>query len=650
MNPLLEEKLNELNSASDYECWYLVKQPTAFDCLCYLVSFLKEYKKQDNPGNLQDFIGAKISKLKEFKPDVEISNNYRALRVAAFFGLITMRSSGYADADITATYEEINARCNGDFERTDLYTDIIQRQIEKMFISSSIDEENNGVRQDYRLYPVMLLYKILLELGRTTGNYMISMTEYRYLVATTKKFENFLDTLLLITLLRKEMNIANEFEQYRSKFDNRLIQALKQLPTLQVERDSISLNPDMIKEVAHKVFIFEENPNIFATENYLDFLGSTKSLFELEIFEEERLNDFDKVERIEGGSNILLYGVPGSGKSWTIEHEYCKKDSNVERLVFHPDYTYSDFVGQILPDVSEDGQVSYKFTPGPFTTILRDAYVNPQKEYILIIEEINRGNAPAIFGEVFQLLDRKVAIKEDDDDGFPIGTSEYGITNKNIALEVYGDARHKVRIPSNLTIIGTINTSDQNVFTLDTAFQRRWEMRMIENSFDRVDPKFANAEILDTTVTWKNFCVAINDIIVGNNARMTSAEDKRLGAYFVHLRDLEYNDAAEDKTEGEYDNLCKKEKEKTLTSDEKKRLEEIREAMKHNRRFPEKVIKYLWDDAFKFSREVVFETNEYQSLEAIIRKFMQAKKFERFAIFKQNVRDAFINQNNTEQN
>lgn len=365
---------------------------------------------------------------------------------------------------------------------------------------------------------------------------------------------------------------------------------------------------------------------------------------------EERLNDFDKVERIEGGSNILLYGVLGSGKSWTIEHEYCKKDSNVERLVFHPDYTYSDFVGQILPDVSEDGQVSYKFTPGPFTTILRDAYVNPQKEYILIIEEINRGNAPAIFGEVFQLLDRKVAIKEDDDDGFPIGTSEYGITNKNIALEVYGDARHKVRIPSNLTIIGTMNTSDQNVFTLDTAFQRRWEMRMIENSFDRVDPKFANAEILDTTVTWKNFCVAINDIIVGNNARMTSAEDKRLGAYFVHLRDLEYNDAAEDKTEGEYDNLCKKEKEKTLTSDEKKRLEEIREAMKHNRRFPEKVIKYLWDDAFKFSREVVFETNEYQSLEAIIRKFMQAKKFERFAIFKQNVRDAFINQNNTEQN
>lgn len=360
--------------------------------------------------------------------------------------------------------------------------------------------------------------------------------------------------------------------------------------------------------------------------------------------------DYDKIERIEGGANILLYGVPGSGKSWTIEHEYCKKDSNVERLVFHPDYTYSDFIGQILPDVSEDGQVSYKFTPGPFTTILHDAYVNPQKEYILIIEEINRGNAPAIFGEVFQLLDRKVRIKDDGDDGFPIGTSEYGITNKNIALEVYGNARKKVRIPSNLSIIGTMNTSDQNVFTLDTAFQRRWEMRMIENSFDRVDSNFANAEILDTTVTWKSFCISINDIIVGNNARMTSAEDKRLGAYFVQLRDLKYNDAAEDKTEGEYDNLCNKEKEATLAPEEKIRLEEIRDAMKQNRRFPEKVIKYLWDDAFKFSREVIFETSEYQSLEAVIRKFMQAKKFERFVIFKENVRGAFMNQNSTEQN
>ena len=345
--------------------------------------------------------------------------------------------------------------------------------------------------------------------------------------------------------------------------------------------------------------------------------------------------------RISTGCNVLLYGVPGSGKSWTIEHEYCKPGSIVERLVFHPDYTYSDFIGQILPAVAEDGQVSYKFTPGPFTNILREAYNNPGKEYILIIEEINRGNAPAIFGEVFQLLDRKVEIRDIDDDGYPIGTSEYGITNMNIAEEMYGKERKtdKVRIPSNLSIIGTMNTSDQNVFTLDTAFQRRWDMRLIENDFANVDPTLADAEILDTTVTWRNFCVEINKIVVGNSARMTSAEDKRIGAYFVHLRDLKFNDAMGDLKV--YDALRKKESKGILTDDEKTQIAIIRDAIRQNRKFPEKVIKYLWDDAFKFNREVIFEVTEYQSLEQVIRAFMYAQGLDRFKVFKDNVKDAF---------
>lgn len=347
--------------------------------------------------------------------------------------------------------------------------------------------------------------------------------------------------------------------------------------------------------------------------------------------------------RVASGRNILLYGVPGSGKSWTIEHEYCKPGSVVERLVFHPDYTYSDFIGQILPAVSDDGQVSYKFTPGPFTNILRESYNNPSKEYILIIEEINRGNAPAIFGEVFQLLDRKVEIRDIDDNGYPIGTSEYGITNMNIAEEMYGKDRktEKVRIPSNLSIIGTMNTSDQNVFTLDTAFQRRWDMRLIENDFASVDSSLADAEILDTGITWKNFCVEINKIVVGNSTRMTSAEDKRLGAYFVHVHDLKYDDTMGNLKE--YDTLRVKETSGSLTDDEKSRIAVIRDAMRQNRKFPEKVIKYLWDDAFKFNREIIFEVNEYQSLEQVIHAFMYASGTERFKVFKDNVRDAFAN-------
>lgn len=359
--------------------------------------------------------------------------------------------------------------------------------------------------------------------------------------------------------------------------------------------------------------------------------------------EEEIEDGIDESVRVADGTNILLYGVPGSGKSWTIEHEYCKPGTHVERLVFHPDYTYSDFIGQILPNVDEEGQVSYKFTPGPFTHILHDAYTHPQEEFILIIEEINRGNAPAIFGEVFQLLDRKTEIRDTDDDGFPIGTSEYGITNANIAKIVYGDERHKVRIPSNLSIIGTMNTSDQNVFTLDTAFQRRWEMRLIENNFEHVDRRLADATILDTSITWEVFCTEINKIIVGNNARMTSAEDKRLGAYFVHLRDLQYNPSMGNLSSGEYDNLRKEEHNGSIDSVGKGRLAEIRTALKQNRKFPEKVIKYLWDDAFKFNREIVFETSAFQSLEQVIRAFMYAEKMDRFAMFKENVRNAFTN-------
>ena len=350
--------------------------------------------------------------------------------------------------------------------------------------------------------------------------------------------------------------------------------------------------------------------------------------------------------RLTTGTNILLYGVPGSGKSWTIQHEYCTDDSIVERLVFHPDYTYSDFVGQILPDVDDQGLVTYKYTPGPFTTILRDAYADPTHKYILVIEEINRGNAPAIFGEVFQLLDRKVEQK-DEDDGYPVGTSEYGITNPNMASIIYGDRKKKVRIPSNLSIIGTMNTSDQNVFTLDTAFQRRWKMRLIENSFENVRPSLANCPILDTGVTWRHFCEVINKQIVGNKAKMASSEDKRLGVYFVHESDLRHDNCDEPKDHdtilAELNVLLKAEMNKTITSSQKTRLNDIRTALIQNRIFPEKVIKYLWDDAFKFNTTAIFDTEENKdldSLEAVIRMFVfENRGRDRFRIFKSAIRD-----------
>jgi hypothetical protein len=336
--------------------------------------------------------------------------------------------------------------------------------------------------------------------------------------------------------------------------------------------------------------------------------------------DKKEIIDFDKIERVGGGTNTLLYGVPGSGKSWTIDKEYCDDESRMERLVFHPDYTYSDFIGQILPNVS-DGIVSYKFTEGPFTSLLKKAYTHPDKMFFLVIEEINRGNAPAIFGEVFQLLDRNEE-----------GTSEYGISNVDIARIVYGNTNHKVRIPSNMSIIGTMNTSDQNVFTLDTAFQRRWNMRMIENTFEGHD--YATATILDTDVTWQRFCEVINNEIVTKNIRMTSSEDKRLGTYFVRAADLEYHEEA--------DNLDLPERERIS-------------AKLLNYRFAEKVLKYLWDDAFKFSREDIFKNTIYKSLEEVVNHFNSRSSAKavgnaRLDVFKEEVIDAFLAQdvsNNT---
>ncbi|MFT2614248.1 McrB family protein [Helicobacter pylori] len=309
-------------------------------------------------------------------------------------------------------------------------------------------------------------------------------------------------------------------------------------------------------------------------------------------------NKIDENIRIDGGKNIILYGVPGSGKSYTLQRDYCNDNSVVEKIVFHPDYSYSDFVGQIMPSIDDSGIVSYKFNPGPFTNILKKAYHNPQIKHVLVIDEINRGNAPAIFGEIFQLLDRL----KHDKNGFKKGSSEYAINNMDIANIVHNDKNASIRIPSNLWIIATMNTSDQNVFTLDTAFQRRFSMQLIENSFENVDDDFKNMKILDTDITWQKFCTTINEKIAQNNEGLSSMEDKRFGVYFVNVDDL-----------------------------------------KSKENFAHKVIKYLWDDVFKFDRNIIFDTAKFNTLEAVVKNFTKEKGRTQFDIFSDDVKELLFN-------
>lgn len=279
----------------------------------------------------------------------------------------------------------------------------------------------------------------------------------------------------------------------------------------------------------------------------------------------------------DGADNILLYGVPGCGKSYTIKTEYCDDDDHMERAVFHPDYTYSDFVGQILPRVDE-GHIEYRFEPGPFTRILKKAVETPDESFYLVVEEINRGNAPAIFGDIFQLLDRDES-----------GCSEYGVSNENISNYVYGDATTKIKIPGNLFVLATMNTSDQNVFTLDTAFKRRWTMRMIENNIDACE--YAGHQICAWGITWGTFARTINQKITELGENNLSNEDNRLGAYFVREADL--NDAE---------------------------------------RFGEKILMYLWNDAFKFDHDKVFKA-EYRTLDELIAGFVRVG----FAVFSDDI-------------
>lgn len=371
--------------------------------------------------------------------------------------------------------------------------------------------------------------------------------------------------------------------------------------------------------------------------NIVYYLSKRKNLFQkLEKFYAE-LNVISSVVDLNCNlkpAQTIYYGVPGCGKSNKIDEETINtSDEQKMRVVFHPEYTNADFVGQILP-TNVDGNVEYKFRPGPLSKILRRAYLHPDKKYYLIVEEINRGNAAAIFGEYFQLLDRIAAKKEVPANGYTYteGWSSYSIENEfinwYIRENLYADVNHKlqneddgiakksddesqkaieignlhfsantgIRLPPNLSILATMNTSDQNVFILDNAFQRRWDMVLVKNEFGKakteeeqknVDQQ-KTAQIGDSQITWETFQKTINEKIshFSKENNFSSMIDKRLGCWFVK--------AVPDKNDanGKY----------IITEDS----------------FKNKILKYLWDDAFKFCHEDVFE--DADNFEALLEK------------------------------
>ena len=225
---------------------------------------------------------------------------------------------------------------------------------------------------------------------------------------------------------------------------------------------------------------------------------------------------------VNGGKpmQVIYSGIPGSGKSYKVSKEILNNvpEKYVKRVVFYNGYDYSDFVGMYKPSYDENGNPAIRFNFGPLGQILKEAVKDINNQYYLIIEEINRGNAPAIFGDCFQLLDRDMDKTSDN-----YGNSVYKINNNDLQ-EIEG-FEEGVFFPRNLNIIATMNSSDQNTFPLDTAFKRRFDIKYVSNPIDSISD-----EVSFFDMKWKDFCHKINKYIL---EELKLPEDKQIGAYFA---------------------------------------------------------------------------------------------------------------------
>lgn len=266
------------------------------------------------------------------------------------------------------------------------------------------------------------------------------------------------------------------------------------------------------------------------------------------------------------GFNKIIYGAPGAGKSASVSEIVGK---NFIRTVFHPETQYSDFIGCLKPHKdSSSGSITYSFRKGPFIKILEEALLHPEKQHFLVIEELNRANTAAVFGEIFQLLDRDNSGKSEypifiqDEDLYDALKEKLGSDNELIK-------KRELIIPSNLSIIATMNSSDQAVFPLDTAFKRRWIFEYLPIDFKNCATGKVPINHADLpNVEWKTLAQTINTVLI----QLKVVEDKLIGPWFIKDSDLVEGQAK-------------------LT-------------------FIGKICSYLWDDALKYkNKDAIFKSD-----------------------------------------
>ena len=279
--------------------------------------------------------------------------------------------------------------------------------------------------------------------------------------------------------------------------------------------------------------------------------------------------------------NRILFGAPGTGKSFTLNHEkdlLLADGGEYERVTFHPDYSYANFVGTYKPVPCKDSDgkdaITYSYVPGPFmrtyVKALQNSRTDAPKPFLLVIEEINRANVAAVFGDVFQLLDRG----DDEVSEYPIQASED--IKKYLAGELGGnpDDYAEIRIPDNMFIWATMNSADQGVFPMDTAFKRRWDFTYL--GIDDSEAGIVGKKVVlgqgdyRRVVEWNALRKAINNELLTYKVN----EDKLMGPYFISKKNL---------PEGE-----------------------MIDPAVFTRIFKNKVIMYLFDDAAKQKRITLF--------------------------------------------
>jgi len=254
---------------------------------------------------------------------------------------------------------------------------------------------------------------------------------------------------------------------------------------------------------------------------------SRESLSKFSLLSNEVVNPSGTVSK-----NLIVYGAPGTGKSFYINN--LLKDTSTLRTVFHSETQNSDFVGTLKPITKQvDGttRISYEFVAGPFIQAFMMAIKNRDKKINLIIEEINRANAAAVFGEIFQLLDRN-----------SFGRSEYEIhadeiLSQYLKLNLDSSFDGLIYIPSNLYIFATMNSSDQGVYPLDSAFKRRWSFKYMPIDFQ--DCPYGTIEIDNRLITWSIFARSLNEVLSTEYPNLD--EDRLIGPWFLNNDEVNFN-------------------------------------------------------------------------------------------------------------